>query len=110
MTAPRTDRAAIAAILTHLVSLGYVITGHDEDSYADVALTPTAVAEWITANLDRCNVRLSMPIPNSHKQCRLFFVLGNDPEEVLCDYAAPTDDLLSELERAERSLTDSWWV
>ena len=113
---PTTDRAAIHAILAHLTARGYRISGHDfhksdccESPYpalpCEVPLTVAHVTDFIASNLDECNVYLRDANSNRY---RLWFVLGNEPYEVLADYAAPTDELLDSLTAEIDSLCDAW--
>lgn len=106
MSRPSTDRAAIRAILTHLTGKGYRLTGCEERERNTWALTPDSVAEFLAKYLDAGSVYLKMPTGD---RARLFFVMGNDPEEVLCDYSAPTTELLDVLAADKKSLTDTWW-
>ena len=107
MSTPTTDRAAIRAILSHLVSLGYRITGATDATRDDFpnGATSYAIARYVCDYADDCNVYVRDVAGNRY---RLYFVLGNEPEEVLADYSAPTDELLDKLSADLDPLYTRW--
>ena len=107
MSIPTTDRAAIRAILAHLITRGYRITGATDATRADFphGATPAAMARYVCGYADDCNVYVR---DRAGARFRLYFVLGNQPEEVLADYAAPTDALLDRLTNDLDALLDTW--
>lgn len=96
MPAPSTDFAAIRAILAHLTARGYRITGATDATRADFpnGVTPNTVARYVCEYADDCNVYVR---DEDDVRYRLYFVLGNEPDEVLADHAALTDELLDKL-------------
>lgn len=95
---PSNDREAVTLILQGLVDKGHRLTEVRDDTWNPDDLTPvTTVAEAVdlVMAVDEAVVFLD-------DNAWIFFVLGNDPEEVACDYTVNLDPDLS-------SIVDPWW-
>ena len=97
---PTDDKTAITDILEGMVKKGWTIdyVDDEEDTYhtSDVA---TAVSH--VTDVDQASVYLSHK-KRGIEEAWLWFVLGNDPEEVVCNYTVTLDPDLS-------SIVDPWW-
>lgn len=95
---PSNDREAVTLILEGLVNAGHTIeyVNDGEDLYytEDVAEAVQHVMD-----VDMAHVFLDLPDGGSGW---VWFVLGNDPEEVAADYTVNLDPDLS-------SIVDPWW-
>lgn len=101
MTTPSSDKAAIRQTIRALRKADHIILGgHDGEDFFEVA--PDASEDEIIANLMACDSStMHVRLPdgsNSH----VFFVLGNDPEEVICDHGVSLSPVLD-------PLTEKWW-
>jgi len=98
MTTPSTDKAAIRQILTALTQGGFNLVSVDNGDGSEKVTTVSAALAEIMAT-DESHV--IMHHPSSDKKVWLFFVLGNSPEEVLCDYTVhpQMDEILDELHK-----------
>jgi hypothetical protein len=96
---PSNDREAITLILTGLVEKGHTIDGVIEDTWNKEGVTltsdPSEAAE-LCSGVDECFVYLD------DRSAYIYFVLGNEPEEVACDYTVNLDPDLS-------AIVDPWW-
>lgn len=104
MSAPSSDKAGIRQVIRALRNAGYTVTGgHDGDDFFEVA---PDVSEDVLINdyLTVCDestlhtAKVGAEPYNSH----IFFVLGNDPEEVVNDYGVSLEPVLG-------PLTQGWW-
>lgn len=103
MPAPSSDRAAIRQVIRALRSAGYILTGgHDGEEFFEV--TPDASEDVLIANLMACDSstlhtwKEGAEPKNSH----VYFVLGNDPDEVVCDHGVSLSPVLD-------PLMEGWW-
>lgn len=104
MTAPKTDAAGIRQVIRALRNAGYTLTGgHDGEDFFEVEADATE--EELIENLMACDSSTlhtwkdGAEPPNSF----VYFVLGNDPEEVVCDHGVSLAEVLD-------PLTASWWT
>lgn len=96
---PSNDREAITLILDGLRAKGvtpYVV--NDGEDVVPVDSTAAAV-EAITA-VDEATVEVSLP---DGRESFIFFVLGNDPEEVVCDHGVSLSEFID-------PIVDPWWA
>lgn len=96
---PSNDREAITLILAGLVSKGHTITAVIDDPWnrAEKTYTPSvAEAVDLVCGVDEAFVLLD------NEQAWIYFVLGNAPEEVACNYTVNLDPSLSDI-------VDPWW-
>lgn len=98
MNLPKTDREAVTILLTALADAGCKFkTVDDYDDIIPVDSVDAAVDAVMAG--DNASVNVTTP------QCEdgwLYFVLGNDPEEVLCDYTQNMSQYVD-------PICDSWW-
>lgn len=97
MTAPKTDEAAIRAIIRALRAAGWILTDVHDGEEEVVTTTENDAIEAITA-VDAARLYVTRQGKVGH----VFFVLGNDPEEVACDYTVNLSEVID-------PLTESWW-
>lgn len=99
---PSNDREAVFTILDSLTEKAYVITAVADDTHNPNDLTAVDQPEDATdlvMEVDEAIVHLTTPKGESGW---IYFVLGNDPEEVAADYTVNLDPDLS-------SITVPWW-
>jgi hypothetical protein len=101
MATPKTDEAGIRQVIRALRAADHVIIGgHDGEDFFESPANETEAN--LIANLTACDSStLHVRLPdgsNSH----VFFVLGNDPEEVVCDYGVSLSPVID-------PLTEGWW-
>lgn len=99
---PSNDREAITLILQGLVDTGHTIYEVADDTWNldqrwQVSMVETAV-DYVD-NVDEAYVFLLTP---NREDAWIRFVLGNEPEEVACDYTTNLDPDLSDI-------VDPWW-
>lgn len=96
---PSNDREAVTLILQGLVDKGHVLKEVQDDTWnpdpADnVKVSTVSEAVEVVMSVDEAFVIF--------ERGYVFFVLGNSPEEVACDYTVNLDPDLS-------NITDPWW-
>lgn len=112
MSAPSSDRAAIRQVIRALKAAGYVVTHvHDGDVHkfyhakvGDLTLNPSAplaTEAMILEDLTACDESTLYVDHPERRDSFVYFVLGNEPFEVACDYGVSLDDVLT-------PLFDSW--
>ena len=97
MSAPKTDEAAIRAIIRALRAAGWELDSVNDGEELIETRTESDAIEAITA-VDQANLY----VVKTGRTGRVFFVLGNDPKEVACDYTTNLSDAIE-------PLTDTWW-
>lgn len=99
MSAPSSDTAAIRQIIRALRAADYPLDSvWDGEESVEVSTEAEAI-EAITA-VDQAH--LYVKTPNRGILGWVFFVLGNDPEEVAADWTVNLSPVLD-------PLTESWW-
>lgn len=102
MGAPSSDKAAIRQVIRALRKAGYTITGgHDGEDFFEVPADvseDTLIDDYLTVCDDSTLHTWKDGEGNSH----VYFVLGNDPEEVVCDHGVSLSPVLD-------PLTEGWW-
>jgi hypothetical protein len=101
MSAPSSDKAGIRQVIRALRKADHILTGgHDGEDFFEVEpdVSEDSLIEDLTA-CDSSTLHVRLPDgSNSH----VFFVLGNDPEEVVCDYGVSLEPVIG-------PLTEGWW-
>lgn len=103
MTAPSSDKAAIRQVIRALRKAGYTLTGgHDGEDFFEVK--PDASEDELIGNLMACDSSTlhTWKADAEPKNSHVYFVLGNDPEEVVCDHGVSLSPVLD-------PLTEGWW-
>jgi hypothetical protein len=98
MSTPTNDRAAVGQVLRVLKAAGYKLQHVDNGEENVKVATAT---EAIDAIFEVDNAWLYVLDTDTGAQGWVFFVLGNDPEEVVCDHTVNLSDTLD-------PLLDSW--
>ena len=98
MSAPSSDSAAIRQVVRALRAADYGILDVDNGDGPVALDTEADIIEEATA-ADEATMRVSLPNGGIGW---IFFVLGNDPEEVVCDHSVNLSPVLD-------ALTDGWW-
>jgi len=94
MAAPKTDEAGIRQTIRALRAADYVLDFVDDGGEVIHVRTEAEAVEAITA-VDSAHlfVKYADGTPASH----VWFVLGNDPEEVICDHGVSLSHVLDPL-------------
>jgi len=100
MSAPSTDQAGIRQTIRALRAAGYELTEVFDGEDRVLVQTEADALDAITAVEDAYLFVTHSADPVPHTWVR--FVLGNDPEEVVCDYTTNLEDVIG-------PLTESWW-
>jgi predicted fused transcriptional regulator/phosphomethylpyrimidine kinase len=98
MSTPTDDRAAVGQVIRALKAAGYKLL-HVDNGEENVKVT--TATEAIEAIFEVDQAWLLVLDPDTGAQGCVFFVLGNDPEEVVCDHTINLSDTLD-------PLLDSW--
>lgn len=102
MSAPSSDGAGIRQVIRALRAEGYVITGvHDGDDHV-AGITAETPEHILVANLTACDDSALYVRTPEGRDSHVYFVLGNDPEEVVCDYGVSLEPVIG-------PLTEGWW-
>lgn len=99
MSAPSTDTAGIRQVIRALRAAGHTLLLVDDGGEEITVTTEKAAIEAITA-VDQAH--LYVTLPGGESTGWVFFVLGNDPDEVVCDYTTNLDPTIDDL-------TSSWY-
>lgn len=97
MSAPESDKAAIRQIIRALKAAGWALTFVD-DREEETPVKGEQEAIDVIMGVDEAFMHVQRDGVNGY----VFFVLGNDPEEVACDYTVNLGDVID-------PLTDSWF-
>jgi hypothetical protein len=102
MSTPSTDKAAIRQIIRALIAAGHTLA-FVYDGEEDVPVTNETEAIDAIMAVDQAHLHVHLPLQPLREQERgyVFFVLGNEPYEVACDYTLNLDPVLG-------PLTSSW--
>ena len=101
MSAPSSDQAGIRQVIRALVAAGYSLVEVFDGEDTVPTTTESAAIEAITAVDD---ATLFFRTPDGSRNPWVRFVLGNDPEEVVCDHVVDCGDF----EQVIDSVLDSW--
>ena len=103
MSAPSSDKAGIRQTIRALRNAGYeldrVYNGGDEDT--PVSNETEALEEIMATDDATLWVKCPKASVNAGKSRGVYFVLGNSPDEVICDYHVSLSHVLD-------PLIDSW--
>ncbi len=99
---PSNDREAITLILDGLTNVGCKVTSVGDDTWnpeetQEVSSVQEAVD--LVTNVDEAIVYVDLP---DGRTSFIFFVLGNDPEEVACDHGVNLSEYIDPIVRP-------WW-
>lgn len=99
--APSSDKAGIRQVIRALRAADHVIIGgHDGQDFFEVE--PGASEDSLIESLMACDSStMHVQLPNGSNS-HVLFVLGNDPEEVICDHGVSLSPVLD-------PLTEGWW-
>lgn len=99
---PSNDREAISLIIDGLIERGCTpLTSRDGES-EDLPYTDKESAlDWLTS-CDESVLFVGLPEGAERESTFVYFVLGNEPEEVVCDYGVSLSPYLD-------PITDPWW-
>lgn len=93
MTAPTSDRAGIVQTFEALKKAGWTDPSV-WDGEEDTPVTTAKEAADIVMNLDQARLYVKGPLGS---EGWVFFVLGNDPDEVICDHTVNLSEVLDPL-------------
>lgn len=99
MTAPESDKAGVRQTIRALRKADHVIHRVQDGEGERFYFAPNASEDDIIAEVMSCDDGyLLVTLPNGSTS-HVYFVFGNDPEEVICDHGvslSPVLDLLTE--------------
>jgi hypothetical protein len=98
MGKPTTDRAAIGHIIDGLIKAGWDLSTVNDGEEIHQTRTKAEAMDTITA-VDMAHLFVNR---GNSESGWVYFVLGNDPEEVVCDHTI-------NLSAAIDPVTDPWW-
>ena len=99
MSTPSTDRAAATAIIRGVINAGWRL---DRVNDGDDVIPVTTVTQALDAIFAVDMAHLFVQHPATDAVGWIWFVLGNEPEEVACDHTV-------NLSPAIDPITDKWW-
>ena len=104
MSAPTSDSAGIRQVIRALRKADHVITAVDNGAEDEsVQFPPNASENDIIAEATATDSSyLEVRLPNG-TESHVLFVLGNDPDEVVCDYGVSLEPVIG-------PLTEGWWA
>lgn len=97
MTAPGSDRAGIRQVIRALRAAGYDLVAVDDGGEERIKVRTEADAIDAIMAVDCAH----LIVKNTEHRGWIFFVLGNSPEEVICDHTVNLSPVLD-------PLIDSW--
>lgn len=105
MTTPKKDRTAILQVIRALKKAGWnAVKISDPESVIVKGMNPTEIADLITQNYRTTVLHFKKPEADNFRTQWIYFVLGNLPEEVVCDYTVGNQ----EFDTIVTELTESW--
>ena len=101
MTTPKNDHAGILQVIHALKKAGWNPTEITDPELVDVStLNGNEIADLIVKNYDSTVLRFKKPEAANSRIQWVYFVLGNSPDEVVCDYTVGNkefDTIVSEI-------------
>lgn len=101
MGAPTTDRGGIQQVIRALQDAGWQLHYVNDGEGRVKTSTEQRAVDAITA-VDQAWCYFKRTVDGTEQHGYVFFVLGNDPEEVVCDYTTNLDPTVGDL-------TGSWF-
>lgn len=102
MSKPSSDRAAISRIIDGLIERGCTPTMSRDGENEDLPYTSKKEAlDWLTS-CDEGVLFVDLPEGAERSSSFIYFVLGNSPEEVACDYGVALSPYLD-------PIINPWW-
>lgn|SRR6478735_11384772 len=95
---PSNDREAITLIVDGLLEKGVTLR-YVDDTMENVPVSETIDAVGAITAVDEAVLYVTLP---NGKGSHIFFVLGNSPEEVACDYGVSLSDYIE-------PIVNPWW-
>ena len=106
MTTPKSDHAAIWKFISALKKGGWKAIKITEPEFVVVGCdSPKGIADLIANNYDEAVLHFSNEKIQNGRMQWAYFVLGNSPEEVVCDYS----EGIKEFADIANQITESWW-
>jgi hypothetical protein len=108
MSAPESDKAGVRQVIRALRAADHVVYAVEDGASERHDFAPDASEDDIIAEVMSCDdgyllVRLPRPVDETGKVTSfVYFVFGNDPEEVVCDHGVNLSPILD-------PLTRGWW-
>lgn len=98
MSAPSSDKAGIRQTIRALRAAGYALdsVNNGGDDNEPVTTEEEAIAEATASD------SAALYVTRDGESSYVYFVLGNDPEEVVCNYTVDLEPVLG-------PLTEGWW-
>lgn len=93
MTAPKDDRDGVLQTFRALIAAGWTEPSV-WDGEEETRVTTEAQAADIVMSVDQAHLHVKGPLGS---QGWVFFVLGNDPDEVICDHTVNLSEVLDPL-------------
>lgn len=101
---PQSDREAISLIIDGLIERGCTPIASRDGDNEDLPYTDKESAlDWLTS-CDESVLFVDLPLhaEADRTSSHIYFVLGNDPEEVACDYGVSLSPYLD-------PIVNPWW-
>lgn len=103
MSAPESDKAGVRQTIRALRKANHVITAVEDGASEVHQFAPGASEDAIIAEVMSCDDGyLLVTLPDGTTTSHVYFVFGNDPEEVICDHGVSLSPVLD-------PLMQSWW-
>jgi ABC-type Zn uptake system ZnuABC Zn-binding protein ZnuA len=103
MTAPTSDKAGVRQTIRALRNADHVIYAVEDGASEVHKFDAKASEDDIIAEVMSCDDGyLLVRLPDG-TESHVYFVFGNDPEEVVCDHGVSLSPVLD-------PLTESWWT
>lgn len=99
---PKNDREAISLIIDGLIERGCVPTMVRDGANEDHPYVEKESALDDLTSCDESVLFVALPAGAERDSSHIYFVLGNEPREVACDYGVSLDPYLS-------PVVDPWW-
>ena len=99
---PSNDREAISLIIDGLIERGVMPTLSRDGANEDLPYTDKESAlDWLTS-CDESVLFVDLPPDAERESTFIYFVLGNDPEEVACDHGVSLSPYID-------PIVEPWW-
>lgn len=105
MATPKSDHAAILQVIRALKKAGWNhVSITDPELVIVKGMNPTEIADLITNNYDSVALHFKKPAVENYRTQWIYFVLGNNPDEVVCDYTVSNGEFYDIV----TTLIESW--
>lgn len=102
MPAPESDKAGVRQTIRALRTAKHTVYAVEDGEGAIIPFGPNASEDDIIAEVMSCDDGFLLVLTPDGENSHVYFVFGNDPDEVICDHGVSLSPVLD-------TLMQGWW-